>query len=534
MISETTRVADTARNAGIAGPPSHEVPQFIRDLANSRLNRVNRHSRASSLVSVSTKFTNSTFNEDSRSIDLVIGGQFFRIARDGSRVTDSAPPPYSTIYTIESQSRTSPSLPATSPSASVFSAQTTSGESLDAAFVLSGDEDEDDDSRSLVGGFTTPRQQSPSRSPDTAIRTARVSFELATPTLDLNQSRPQTALAVDDDVPDRHPSYKSGVEVLNVVPRNSRVSRADDFARSPPLRRRNGVRLPSLDTFGRHTLGAPPGRQRSQSAGPILEPSLLEDDSNELRSSQPAGRRAFTAFPPLMLSRSAIQLDSHDDDDSEEDSRPPQMDTENDISLHYSGMMRRLDREHRKDSQVKDREISILKQQLEEKDHVYRQQFREMRYTIEDLQQQLEHMKSQLEENERSVENRIERAIFKTEDTWEQRWRDQETLYRKRLKQMEEEVQKRTDSLHSEAESSPGNNADVEPGPAKELTGPQNLGRQSGIIQELTRQASVLWDQPLEAGLAEQLTGSPKIGTNNDEHRGRWPPSIMSRERRYI
>jgi hypothetical protein len=202
----------------------------------------------------------------------------------------------------------------------------------------------------------------------------------------------------------------------------------------------------------------------------------------------------------LMLSRSAIQLESHDEDDSDdvEDSLPLPMDNENDISLHYSGMMRRLDREHRKDSQTKDREINVLKQQLEEKDHVYRQQFREMRFTIEDLQQQLEHMKNQLEENERTVEVRIERAIFKTEDTWEQRWRDQETLYRKRLKQMEEEAQKQADPLHREVEQPSGNSPDV------------------------------------EAGHEEDLTGSPKTDTTTDQHRSRWPPSIMSRERRFI
>jgi len=66
------------------------VPLWQRELANSR---VNRHSRASSIISTRTRLTHQS--DDARSIEFEAGGQSFRISRDGARVLNmTAPPPY--------------------------------------------------------------------------------------------------------------------------------------------------------------------------------------------------------------------------------------------------------------------------------------------------------------------------------------------------------------------------------------------------------------------------------------------------------
>lgn len=74
------------------GQVAHEppLPLWQRELAASR---VNRSSRASSIISTRTRLT--VQSEDARSVEIQAGDQTFRISRDGSNVSDvTAPPPY--------------------------------------------------------------------------------------------------------------------------------------------------------------------------------------------------------------------------------------------------------------------------------------------------------------------------------------------------------------------------------------------------------------------------------------------------------
>ena len=444
----------------VAGGPSssieritHEIPRYLTELADSRMNRVNRHSRASSLVSVSTKFTTNTLNDDARSIDLVLGGQFFRIARDGGRVTDSAPPPYSGLLLFEDTSMPSTPGRAISPSLSQTSDRSSSAQSLGSAYILSAD---DVDTLVDIGtGYATPRQHSPSRTPETTTRYNRVQGPAMSSSSFVSEgglSRPQTALIVTEEPPDRHPSYKSGVETLNVVSGSCRPTRTDDGSRFAPLRRRNGVRLPSLDTHIRTALDSLSPtrllRRRSQSAGAILQLRGLGDDGANFPFTSrrrgvvfrsPSHGQQYTSNFPFEI--------GEDQEDDINDTTPLPMDDENDISLHYTRIVRSLDREHRKVLQTKDHDMDSLRQRLDEKDHVYRQELRARDFVIEDLQQQLRHAQRQLEESQQLMQTQIEKAIFRTEDLWESRWKDRDYHLRDRMKRMEEDAQQKIQTL---------------------------------------------------------------------------------------
>jgi DNA repair exonuclease SbcCD ATPase subunit len=110
------------------------------------------------------------------------------------------------------------------------------------------------------------------------------------------------------------------------------------------------------------------------------------------------------------------------------------MDDENDISLHYARMMRTLDAGHRQALHAKDRQISELREKLNEKDIVLRQQLRAKDFIIDDLKKRLDN----LEEN---VEAMLERARNSVEDLWEARWKDRDFHLRERMRRIEDEAQ---------------------------------------------------------------------------------------------
>lgn len=116
------------------------------------------------------------------------------------------------------------------------------------------------------------------------------------------------------------------------------------------------------------------------------------------------------------------------------------MDTENDISMHYARMMRKLDYHHRKALHLKDKELAEMRERLHEKDTVLRQQLRAKDFMIDDLKQRL----SNLEEN---VEGMLEKARNQVEDLWECRWKDRDFHLRERMRRIEEEAQKVIENL---------------------------------------------------------------------------------------
>ena len=117
---------------------------------------------------------------------------------------------------------------------------------------------------------------------------------------------------------------------------------------------------------------------------------------------------------------------------------PLAMDDENDISLHYARMMRTLDAAHRQAVHLKDKQISELREKLNEKDIVLRQQLRAKDFIIDDL-------KIRLCAREESVETLLEKARNQVEDLWESRWKHRDFHLRERMRRMEEDALRTVD-----------------------------------------------------------------------------------------
>jgi gas vesicle protein len=437
-----------------------------------------RQSRASSIISTQTKYSTNTLQDDARSIDarsidIHVGGQTFRIARDGSRITDAPPPPYSGPINAlpdgrpraSSQSRALPSPQRASlREGSTFRGGRPGGSSTFDYYYG----DSDDDSNGT--GAETPRQQSRAASPtsrhSTSIRTP--SETELTPTVTENGS-----LGVPgdgSDTPSRNWSYKAGPDNITVVSdgRKFRSVSQNDLPliggrHVAPLRRWNrGVRLPTLvteavgegsssrDWFGKAVATSP---QQTHSAGAVL----YTDHSIEPQSPTFIGRNAQGVFPRNGKARqeslsthmedgeeetSSTSAAAMPDSDSEERSPPP-MDTENDISLHYARLMRRLDRDHRRTLHSKDKELEKLRERLNEMDIVYRQQLKSRDFVIDDLKKRLDSLQDK-------TENMVEQARNEVEDLWERRWKEQSGKLMERMKRIEEDSQKTIDRLKAE------------------------------------------------------------------------------------
>ena len=264
------------------------------------------------------------------------------------------------------------------------------------------------------------------------------------------------------ETPARNRSYKQGPDTITVVPeciaaQNELTINRRTEGMTAPLRRRNGVRLPTLVTeqlqgYSRVSVGRrplhDPSQSKASSAGPIL---YRRRPVEEPQSPDFIGRGATGIFPSSISnempsrhrsegSSSFAVTGSGEGDDG---IYPLPMDSENDISLHYAGMMRRLDREHRKALHERDKELAQLRERLNEVDTVYRQELRARDFIIDDLHKRLEH----IHEN---MEDKIEKARNQVEDLWESRWKDRDFHLRERMRRIEEETQKTLDRFTAE------------------------------------------------------------------------------------
>ena len=437
------------------------IPPWVRELNKSR---VTRHSRASSIVSTQTKFTTTTLQEDARSIDINVGGQYFRISRDGSSVTADAPPPY------------------TGPGGAIRlrGDQASDAATIDRRSDL--DEDEETNVEEPEDGSVTPRSISVTLDTNHGIRANILDpteFEMPSPIGDnrLNR-RSSTATLVQrteehdpDAVSGTRSSFEPGRDILSTPSRffpGTRAASQDvtstlqyPMPHSSLLRRTNGVRLPRLMTSS----DIPRATHRPQCFQDFSSPgrpiqvrsadAVLGDVRTdcEPRSPDYIGRNARGAFPlpiracttQMMTSRNRDLIvsqasRSEEGETHEANNTPPAMNDENDISLHYARMMRTLDAAHRQALHIKDRQISELRENLNEKDIVLRQQLRAKDFIIDDLKKRL----SNLEEN---MEARLERAVYVVEDLWESRWKDRDFHLRERMRRIEEDAQRTIDRL---------------------------------------------------------------------------------------
>ena len=221
--------------------------------------------------------------------------------------------------------------------------------------------------------------------------------------------------------------------------------------------RRHGVRLPALITESldeRPTssteatfAGARAARSPAviRSAGPVLYGSRGDNP----QSPTYIGRNARGVFPAIKkqkkpsLGESIIAESSnahHDSDGSDDTALPLPMNDENDISLHYARLMRKLDRDHRRALHLKDKELERFRERLNEMDVVYRQELKFRDFVIEDLKKRLNY----LEEESETV---IESARNEVEELWERRWKAQSKKLTERMRRVEEEAQSKMERV---------------------------------------------------------------------------------------
>lgn len=444
-------------------------PSWVQDVDSSV---VTRPSRASSVVSTHTRYSMSTLQDDARSIDarsidarsigarsidINVGGRHFRINRDASRITTDAPPPYSGPPSEMETQR------------------------YDFFPEMGLDRDQ-----------STPRARKTSLHLDTGVRRT-VSFVSDTETSPDSEGIQASQDMQSQDLPSRNLSYRTGEEVLSVpVERRRRQTlsqnnestlEAEAGGKSGPLRRRNGVRLPSLDVdmsfFKRGSTNpipeldpmkstSPAAEPRTHSAGPSLPADKREQQEGEPESPRFIGRGAWGKFPlpsslPFLGSfrppfSNAASPAGHGAKPRAAQPTPPQvtskiaeappqdpyeeslvsplpslsMDDHNSISQHYTRMIRFIDRQHRRTLHARDKELEELRQRLHEVDQVYRQELKARDFTIDDLKRRLAY----LEEN---VEARVEKARNEVEDLWEARWKERDWHLLERMRRIEEE-----------------------------------------------------------------------------------------------
>ncbi|EXJ54281.1 hypothetical protein A1O7_09619 [Cladophialophora yegresii CBS 114405] len=412
---------DTPASTNRETTPVQCIPPWVRELNNSR---VTRHSRASSIVSTQSKFTTTTLQDDARSIDINVGGQLFRISRDGSKVTADAPPPYSGPAEVVR-----------------FRGQRSNEAGRFDEDDGEGDEPED--------GAVTPRSTFVTLDTDRGVRANVLDpteFEMPSPLEHDNvshQSFPVT-LVQPPQAQARRGASLEGTSTLQHA-----------MLESSSPRRTNGVRLPRLITSSdiprathrprRSQNVCSPGHPlQVRSAGAILgeQPARREPTSPDYIGRNAPGAfpfpvRAVTTQHATAIRNRYPSIDkastSESDTAREESGTPLAMDDENDISLHYARMIRTLDAAHRKALLVKDKQVAELREKLNEKDIVLRQQLRAKDFIIDDLKKRL----SNLEDN---VEIMLEKARYQVEDLWEARWKDRDFHLRERMRRMEEDA----------------------------------------------------------------------------------------------
>jgi hypothetical protein len=460
-------------------PGTTEIPPWAREVAASL---APRPSRASSIVSTRTRTSTTTLQDDAKSIDLNIGGRYFRISRDGSQITTSnyrdSLPPYPLATTHEADDEADElsvhidSPPVDGEEASIAMSSQSAG--LPSSHTL-GQRFADTFQAYLGHNILNPAEvdiPSPvDRSDHYDPSTRPVPVRLG--------HQPREGLVAGETL-SRNRSYKTGEESITVARNESQrrsvsqndlpvfshpassTSQQNGTQMSPQLRRRNGVRLPSLMTglLGdrrpvdrRHAGGdgaasASPLATATNSAGPTFS----TDARGSATPSSPAyyGSNATGTFP-LPRVFTPVQTESTPSNSAaagtpEDQQLAPPMDTENDISNHYTRMIRFIDRDHRRALHGRDKEMARLRERLNEVDIVYRQELRARDFLIEDLKQRLQH----LEETSQAA---LEKARFEVEDIWESRWKDRDRHLVERMRRIEAEAQTAVEKALIERES---------------------------------------------------------------------------------
>lgn len=389
------------------------VPPWMRGTASTT--STTRQSRASSIVSTLTRFTTASI-DDARSIDIHVGGQNFRIARDASKITSEAPPPY------------------------------TADEAITRSHIL-------EEVRPRTAPIRTPPSDSDSEGPTRlpAVTTLGANIldpsevDIPSPTGDDETTPPSTPRS------STHPSQITDSSAAHY--HRSRSNNSAEFqetlARSLTVRPYKSSRpneradLPLLSTTSNEVemQGMRPRSTQFKAWQTMSAEDLLlaypEENSPEPHSPDYIGRHADGIFPLRTATQIRLRSDSgysgEEDPPEEGSGRTPNMDNENEISLHYARMIRFVDKQHRRALHLRDKEMEELRIRMSNMDTVYRQQLRGRDFIIEDLKRRLGHV-------EDLMEAKIEAACNSVEDLWEKRWKDRDFHLRERMSRIESQA----------------------------------------------------------------------------------------------
>ncbi|KAK5102314.1 hypothetical protein LTR70_000099 [Exophiala xenobiotica] len=114
----------------------------------------------------------------------------------------------------------------------------------------------------------------------------------------------------------------------------------------------------------------------------------------------------------------------------------------NEMRHNYARMMRDMDHEHRKRLHERDNLSARMRELLDEKDKVYRQQLRERDFAIESLKEEarfkdgtINELKTRIYEMGEDVQISLEKARNEVEEIWMKRWKEYEALLKESLSQ---------------------------------------------------------------------------------------------------
>lgn len=434
-----------------------------------------RHSRASSIVSTKTRTSINTIQEDTRSIDIVLGAQSFHINRDGSKIIsnkDELPP-----YTPPAPNNTSPDsedpsdqLQDTTPPG------TPRGVNRDDQYGFTHISNDHRRPSARNGVLWEIPIEHRLKSPPIPADTDH--FMQLTPT---GHSSERRSLTEAETTPVRTKECRTWQSLPvkpglggNSLGRNRRsVSQGDMHQTTqlmdgtkdsiPWLRRRNSVQLPKIIAnepgaklrrnhrlWDSPVLGhlidpisppVGPSFGKSSHQTPACSTFIERDNSGKVANTPDV--RSFATAPRLNLSSSGTsgrhlavpESPALVEEGLAENDAPPPMESDNDISIHYTRLIRSIDRDHRRALHQRDKELASMRERLNEVDQVYRKELKSRDFTIDDL-------KTRLQALEDNMQTRIEKAQNEVEDLWEKRWKDRDRHLMERMRRIELDSQK--------------------------------------------------------------------------------------------
>ena len=490
LVDTMASLQDQNSRSGSTSNP--EPPPWVREVADSI---ATRPSRASSLISTRTRFSTTTFQDDSQSIDLSVSGHHFRISRDGSKVTsvnpgESLPPyPFSPVHESSQHSRPASSYIALSTDSELEvahepvqtfiesqeypPAQRTSASPIaDLDSETPGSGEPDVKSPVLPSGILDHSDTTDHHASDRHSGLGAQSDKANR----LNSMAVRIQRAWRNYVQYRGPTSEPMSYVTRSANQSPSVTQPGSTALTPATVRRQAPTTPQI----RQSDAAPvPGPSKSKSildkelpipgestTIPVRDSGLSlftsvtrrqeakDMDRGSLLAPQSLSAEADSRQPaePLSLRKWFTGEDTkrfRDTDGPAQSSviYPPEtVDSENDVSNHYTRMIRFIDRDHRRALHARDKEMAELRERLNEKDIVYRQELRARDFMIEDLKKRLDHLEDQ-------TETEIERARNAVEDLWESRWKDRDFHLRERMQRMESEMQRTMEMSIAEREA---------------------------------------------------------------------------------